>query len=145
MEINRPPKGVAIIVHVILWIHVGSAITGFLLSGIVSFWVFRHARGRDLVPAFWIWQRITQWLTVVLGAAGTGLYLLGRRPSAPLHLLYGALAILAIILLGAFGPKRDPGALLEGWQVNPAWILFGLNVFLWAMYGRGLTTGFFGF
>lgn len=130
---------------VVLWIHIGAAIVGFILSGIVAAWVLRQPASMDPSRRFWIWQRVTQWVTVVLGAAGAGAYLLGRRPSDPLHLLYGALAILAILLLGAFGPGRDPRELLAGWEVNPKWILFGLNLFLWLMYGRGLTTGFFGF
>ncbi len=130
--------------HFLLWIHVGAAIGGFILSTIISIAVLRHSSPENLSRSFWRWQRITQWVTVVLGAAGTGLYLSGRRPPDPLHLLYGALAVLAAILLGAFGPDRDPHELLQGWRVNPKWILFGLNVFLWAMYGRGLTTGFFG-
>lgn len=129
----------------LLWIHVGCALAGFVLSGIISVVVFRHVKDGELSKVFWRWQRTAQWITVVLGASGAGLYFSGRRPKDPLHLLYGILAILAIILLGAFGPDKDPRDLLQGWQVNPQWILFGLDAFLWAMYGRGLTTGFFGF
>lgn len=131
-------------VSVLWWIHVSAAIAGFILSGVVAAWTLRQQSPDALPRKFWGWQRSAQWITVVLGAAGTGLYLLGKRPTDPLHLLYGALALLAILFLGAFGPDRDPRELLQGWQVNPKWILFGLNVFLWAMYGRGLTTGFFG-
>lgn len=131
--------------QVLLWIHVAAAIAGFVVSGIVAAMVLRQKAFSDLSRNFWRWQRAAQGITVVLGAAGAGLYLTGHRPTDPLHLLYGALALLAILLLGAFGPTRDPRDLLAGWQVNPKWILFGLNVFLWMMYGRGLTTGFFGF
>jgi len=133
------------LVEILLWIHVSSAIVGFILSGIISIGVLRQTNYDALSRNFWRWERITQWITVLLGATGTGLYLLGQRPTDSLHLLYGALAILTIILLGAFGPDKDPKDILQGWQVNPKWLLFGLNVFLWAMYGRGLTTGFFGF
>ncbi|PSR21476.1 MAG: hypothetical protein C7B45_10630 [Sulfobacillus acidophilus] len=132
-------------VEVLLWIHVGTAIGGFILSGILSVWILRQSAVEDLPQAFWRWERTVQWTTIVLGAAGTGLYLEGQRPPDPLHLLYGALAVFTALLLAAFGPQKDPRELLGGWQVNPKWILFGLNVFLWAMYGRGLTTGFFGF
>lgn len=130
--------------QLLLDLHITAAIAGFIFSGIIAVGVLRRSAVQDLSKGFWRWQRITQWTTVVLGAAGTGLYLTGHRPTDPLHLLYGALALLAVILLGAFGPDRDPQELLAGWKVNPRWILFGLNVFLWAMYGRGLTTGFFG-
>ncbi len=132
-------------IQILWWIHVGAAVLGFVLSGIVAVLVLRRPKTEDLSQSFWRWQRTAQWITVVLGAAGTGLYLMGKRPTDPLHLLYGALALLAAMLLGAFGPDRDPRDLLQGWQVNPKWILFALDAFLWAMYGRGLTTGFFGF
>ena len=131
-------------ITILLWVHVGSALLGFVLSGITSVIVLRHVKDVPLSIRFWRLQRITQWITVLLGLAGMGLYLMGRRPTDALHLLYGALAVLTIIILGAFGPNKDAKELLQGWQVNPKWILFGLNVFLWAMYGRGLTTGFFG-
>lgn len=130
--------------HIFLSVHVGAAIAGFILSGIISAGVLRRHSPADLSQSFWRWQRAAQWITVVLGAAGALLYLSGNRPRDPLHMLYGALALLAVMLLGAFGPGRDPRDLLQGWNINPKWILFGLNVFLWAMYGRGLTTGFFG-
>lgn len=130
--------------QLLLDLHVAAAIAGFVLSGVIAVGVLRRPAVQDLGPGFWRWQRITQWTTVVLGAAGTALYLTGHRPKDPLHLLYGALALLATILLGAFGPGKDPQELMAGWKVNPRWILFGLNVFLWAMYGRGLSTGFFG-
>ncbi len=132
-------------IHLILWVHVSAAIGGFILSGIIAFWLLRQPDVTNLPHHFWQWQRTVQWITVVLGAAGTALYLLGKRPLDPLHLLYGGLALLATLLLAGFGPGRDPREVLQGWQINPKWILFGLNVFLWAMYGRGLTTGFFGF
>ncbi|MCY0879906.1 MAG: hypothetical protein OWU84_13330 [Firmicutes bacterium] len=131
--------------HVILWIHVGAGLAAFVLSGILSIIVLRIPAFESLPRAFWRWERLAQWITVVLALAGVTLYLTGHRPKDPLHLLYGALALLAIILLGAFGPDRDPKDILGGWQVNPKWILFALNVFLWAMLGRGLSTGFFGF
>ncbi|MCY0898474.1 MAG: hypothetical protein OWU33_05970 [Firmicutes bacterium] len=131
--------------EVILWIHVGAGLVAFVLSGILSIVVLRITQVEALPRTFWRWERITQWITVVLAAAGVTLYLLGKRPQDALHLLYGALALLAILLLGAFGPNRDPKEVLGGWQVNPKWILFALNVFLWAMLGRGLSTGFFGF
>lgn len=131
--------------RIILWIHVGSAIGGFILATGIGIWLLRRPRIDDLPRGFWRWQRTLQWMTVVLGLAGITLYLQGKRPMDPLHLLYGALALMAVLLLGAFGPNRDPKDLLQGWQVNPRWVFFGLNVFLWAMYGRGLTTGFFGF
>jgi hypothetical protein len=130
---------------IILWIHVSAAISGFILTGIISYVVLRGVHQSEFSPTFWRWQRVAQWVTVVLGASGVTLYLSGKRPQDPLHLLYGALALFAIILLAGFGPDRDPRDLLQGWKVNPQWILFGVNVFLWAMYGRGLTTGFFGF
>ena len=130
---------------VILWIHISSAIGGFILATGIGVWLWRQPT-IDLLPrTFWRWQRALQWITVVLGLAGTTLYLEGNRPRDPLHLLYGALALMAVLLLGAFAPHRDPKDLVVGWQINPKWVLFGLNVFLWAMYGRGLTTGFFGF
>lgn len=131
-------------IHVLLWIHVIAASGGFILSGILSVAALRKTSPDLLSRQFWRWERITQWVTVGLGASGTALYLLGRRPTDPLHLLYGALALLTVLLLSAFGPGKDPNDLMAGWRVNPKWILFGLNVFLWAMYGRGLTTGFFG-
>ncbi len=130
---------------VILWIHIGSAIGGFILATVIGVWIVRRTDISQLPRAFWRWQRTLQWMTVVLGLAGATLYLEGNRPMDPLHLLYGALALIAVLLLGAFAPNRDPQDLLQGWHVNPKWVLFGLNVFLWAMYGRGLTTGFFGF
>lgn len=129
---------------VLLWTHILAAIIGFVISGVVAGWTLKEPNPDALAPAFWRWQRVAQWITVVLGVAGTALYLTGKRPTDPLHLLYGALALLAIVLLGAFGPHRDPRELLQGWNINPKWILFALNVFLWAMYGRGLSTGFFG-
>ncbi len=128
----------------LLWIHILAAIVGFIISGVVAGWTLKQTSPEALPLSFWRWQRVAQWITVVLGAAGTALYLTGKRPTDPLHLLYGALALLAIVLLGAFGRDRDPREFLQGWKVNPKWILFALNVFLWAMYGRGLTTGFFG-
>lgn len=130
---------------IILSIHIGSAIGGFILATVLGVWIVRRTDISQLSRAFWRWQRTLQWITVVLGLAGATLYLEGKRPMDPLHLLYGALALMAVLLLGAFAPNRDPKDLLQGWQVNPKWVLFGLNVFLWAMYGRGLTTGFFGF
>lgn len=129
---------------VLLWIHIFAAIVGFIISGVVAGWTLKQTNPEALSPTFWRWQRTAQWVTVVLGAAGVALYLIGKRPTDPLHLLYGALALLAIVLLGAFGQNHDPREFLQGWKVNPKWILFALNVFLWAMYGRGLTTGFFG-
>lgn len=131
--------------HLLLWIHVAAALGGFILTGVISYIVLRHVHQGEFSRAFWRWQRAAQWITVALGASGAALYLSGQRPQDPLHILYGALALFAIILLGGFGPDRDPRELLQGWKVNPQWILFGVNVFLWAMYGRGLTTGFFGF
>lgn len=131
--------------RVILWIHIGSAIGGFILAAGIGVWLFRQPTVDALSRNFWRWQRTLQWMTVVLGLAGATLYLQGKRPMDPLHLLYGALALMTVFLLGAFGPHRDSKDLFQGWQVNPKWVLFGLNVFLWAMYGRGLTTGFFGF
>lgn len=129
----------------LLWIHVAAALVGFVLSGIISVVVLRNVKTATFSKGFWQGQRASQWITVLLGASGGALYLAGKRPRDPLHLLYGALALLAIVLLGAFGPDKDPRDFLQGWKVNPQWILFGLDVFLWAMYGRGLTTGFFGF
>lgn len=130
------------VVRFIFWVHVSMAVSGFVLSGVLAVWILRQADITHLSRNFWIWQRTVQWMTVVLGLAGTSLYLMGNRPKDPLHILYGALALLATLLLAGFGPDRDPRELLSGWSVNPKWILFGLEVFLWAMYGRGLTTGF---
>ena len=132
-------------ITLLLWIHVAAALSGFVLSGAIAYFVLRRVKQETFSRSFWRWQRAAQWITVVLGASGVGLYLSGQRPRDPLHLLYGALALFTIMLLGGFGPDRDPRDLLQGWKVNPQWILFGLDVFLWSMYGRSLTTGFFGF
>lgn len=132
-------------IDVLLVFHVGAAILGFVLSGILCVGVLRQQAYEDLSRNFWRWERVAQWITIILGVSGTTLYLMGQRPTDTLHLMYGALAILAIILLGAFGQDKDPRDVLQGWKVNPKWVLFGINVFLWAMYGRGFTTGFFGF
>lgn len=132
-------------ITVVLWIHVAAAFVGFVLSGVLAVIVLRTSDYRALSVRFWQGERVAQWVTVILAAAGAGLYVSGRRPTDILHLLYGALALLAVLFLAAFGPDRDPEELLQGWRVQPKWILFGCNVFLWAMYGRGLTTGLFGF
>ncbi len=132
--------------EVLLWIHVACACSGFVIAGGLGIAALR-ARKRnhgELSLSFWRWQRVVQGITVVLAGAGIGLYLSGRRPSDPLHLLYGALALLTILLQGATGPDRDLRDFFPGLRVKPVWIIFGLNAFLWAMYGRGLSTGFFG-
>ncbi len=130
--------------EVLLWVHVTSACSGFVIAGGLGIAALRARKRGELSPAFWKWQRAVQGITLVLAGAGVGLYLSGRRPIDPLHLLYGALALLTILLQGATGPNRDLRDFFPELRVNPIWIIFGLNAFLWAMYGRGLSTGFFG-
>ena len=102
----------------ILSSHRVSAMTGFVLSGVLS------------VGAWW--QETMPSSPPPLGGGngslwgdrrgGCGRYrrvfVLGQRPTDPLHLLYGVLATLIIMGLGAFSPDKDPRDLLQGWDVD---------------------------
>lgn len=134
---------------VILVGHVACAITGFLgASGLVVA-AYRQRKTGELTPRFWQYQAYVQIITVLLGVFGTALFLMGGRPKVILHILYGALALLTVVVERGMGRGRQLREVLAQdyghGHFNEAWWFFGLNLFLWAMYGRGLTTGFFGF
>ena len=137
--------------QVILDIHVAAALFGFVWSGGLAVAAWRSRSANVLSGRWWRAQVVVQVNTLILAACGVALWLEGGRPRDPLHILYGALALLTILFQRALGPD---GTLLDAvWAKPPedvpdrrlVWMAFGLNAFLWAMYGRGLTTGFFGF
>ncbi len=129
--------------------HVSCAILGFIGSLGLALAAVRQRKTGDLTPRFWQYQAAVQIITVLLGVFGTGLFLMGGRPKVILHILYGALALLTVLVERAMGrghALRESVAQDYGHgKFNEGWWFFGLNLFLWAMYGRGLTTGFFGF
>lgn len=148
--INEGGGETLLIYTLLLYGHIATAIFGFIVSGGLAIAALIQ-RGRGSLPKnFWIWQTVVQINTLLLAVFGTSLFLMGGRPKVILHILYGAIALLTILVQRAVGTD---GAMLEGmWPkkegragVNIAWVAFGLNAFLWAIYGRGLTTGFFGF
>lgn len=142
-----------LIYHILLVGHVTMAIAGFIVSGGLAIAAWRQRGKAAFSPQFWRWQTLVQIITVLLGAFGLGLFLIGSRPKVIWHLLYGALALLTVLMQRAVGTD---GAILAGMSAGGqeaaqaleprrlAWVVFGLNIFLWAMYGRGLSTGFFG-
>ncbi|MCL4494539.1 MAG: hypothetical protein M1294_06940 [Firmicutes bacterium] len=128
-------------------LHVAAALLGFVAALVLSIVAYRYRRQRELPDTFWKYQAYLQINTVLLGVFGTALYLMGGRPKVELHMLYGVLALLTVLAqrgLGRGGQLRQVLAEDYG-RFHEVWVYFGLNLFLWAMYGRGLTTGFFGF
>lgn len=148
--INEGGGETLLIYTLLLYGHIATAIFGFIVSGGLAIAALIQRSRGTLPKNFWIWQTVVQINTLLLAVFGTSLFLMGGRPKVILHILYGAIALLTILVQRAVGTD---GAMLEGmWPkkdgragVNIAWVAFGLNAFLWAIYGRGLTTGFFGF
>lgn len=136
----------ALTYHILLIGHILSAVTGFLLSVLLAVMTWQQRKAPALNERFWRWQTATQGITVILGAFGVGLFLLGHRPRVIWHLLYGALALLTVLLQRALAPgQATRQAIAQDYgRFSEAWVYFGLNLFLLAMYGRGLSTGFFG-
>jgi hypothetical protein len=140
--------------HAILYLHIATAIFGFVLSGTLSVVALLARKSGTFSLTFWRWETVVQLNTVLLGVLGVLLWALGGRPKVIWHVLYGGVALLTVLVQRAVGtdaqmvdnlwPRRGP-APESGRDLRWVWIVFSLNAFLWAMYGRGLTTGFFGF
>ncbi len=136
-----------ILYRIVLVLHVTTAIIGFLGALALSIAAYRQRRNRELPDKFWRFQTYLQINTLALGIFGTTLFVMGGRPKVEWHLLYGALALLTVLMQRGLGRGRQIRQVLaqDYGRFHEVWVYFGLNLFLWAMYGRGLTTGFFGF
>ncbi|OLZ09217.1 hypothetical protein BFX06_12515 [Sulfobacillus thermosulfidooxidans] len=135
------------IYHIVLIAHIATALGGFLGALALSIDAYRWRHQRELPDYFWKYQTYVQINTVLLGIFGTTLYLMGGRPKVEWHLLYGAVALLTVMVERGVGRGRQLRQVLaeDYGRFHEVWVYFGLNLFLMAMYGRGLTTGFFGF
>jgi hypothetical protein len=136
-----------VLFQIVLVLHIATALLGFVAALVLSIIAYRHRRQRELPDTFWKYQAYLQLNTLLLGVFGTALYLMGGRPKVELHMLYGALALLTVLAQRGLGRGRQLRQVLaeDYGKFHEVWVYFGLNLFLWAMYGRGLTTGFFGF
>lgn len=128
-------------------LHVGLAFILFFLSLALSIAAWRTRREKLLHSAFWRWQAVSQVGVLLLALSGATLYLLHFRPKDSLHILYGVLAILTIGMERGLMPRRSLRAVMESdyGRFHEVWVYFALNVFLFFMLGRGITTGVFGF
>ncbi len=133
--------------RILIDFHLTLAFTVFVQSLGLSLVAWRTRKSRVLPPGFWRWQSIMQVLVLILAASGIGLYLLSLRPLDPLHYLYGVLALLTIgIERGLMPGKGLRDVLAEDYgRFHEVWVYFGLSVFLMLMFGRGITTGLWGF
>lgn len=127
--------------------HVALAFAVFALSVGLSVSAWRLRRDRVLPVSFWRWQAFMQILVLILAASGATLYLLNFRPKDPLHFLYGILALLTIGLERGLMPGRGLREVIaqDYGRFHEVWIYFGLSIFLVLMFGRGITTGLWGF
>lgn len=134
-------------ISILLILHVGSGLIAFILSFALAIMAYRTRRDKVLSQKFWVWQNVLQILVLVLGLTGTILFMEGSRPKVIWHLLYGALALVTLLAQRALGRESELRRVLseDYGRFKEVWVYFGLNLFLWAMIGRGITTGFFGF
>lgn len=130
-----------------LIIHLVIAIIIIGLGLFLGIWGLRERRAAALPGKFWQLQGILQVAILIQSATGVILYLEGQRPKDPLHLMYGAIALLAIGFERGAMPGRtiretitsDYGRFNEGW-------IFGItNLLIFAVAGRALTTAIWGF
>lgn len=133
--------------RVFIDLHVGFAFILFFLSLGLSVAALRTRKQPSLNPAFWRWQSVTQIGVLLLAVSGASLYLVHLRPRDSLRFLYGVLALLTIGVQRGFMPGRSLRAVMESdyGKFHEVWVYFGLNLFLFFMLGRGITTGLFGF
>ncbi len=133
--------------QVVLALHVTAAFSGFAVSLGLVIAAYRSRRTGTLSARFWRWQAVIQIVTLALGVLGASLYAMGGRPKVAWHLLYGAIALLTILIQWGLRPHQTLRGILAAdyGRFNEVWVFFGLNLFLWIMYGRGLTTGLWGF
>lgn len=136
-----------ILYHLLIDLHVGFAFILFFLSLALSIVAWRTRKQKRLPAAFWRWQAVSQVGVLLLALSGASLYLVHFRPKDSLHILYGVLAILTIGVERGLMPNRSLRAVMENdyGRFHEVWVYFALNVFLFFMLGRGITTGLFGF
>jgi len=111
---------------------------GYVVVGIFSIgWLFGlvlWASKRQAGDWFWRWLVAAQVLAIVQALVGVVLLLLGRRPTAWLHYVYGFGPI--VILAIAHALARD-----ENFRARP-WMPFALASFIcFGLSLRALTTG----
>ncbi len=137
----------ALLYRSLITLHLSLAFLTFFLALGLSVAALRTRKQKSLHPGFWRWQMATQMGVLLLAVSGASLYLLHFRPRDPLHILYGALALLTIGLQRGLMPGRSLRDVMESdyGRFHEVWVYFGLNVFLFLMLGRGITTGLFGF
>lgn len=130
----------------ILALHVIAGTLAFVGSLGLSVAAFRSRKEGVLSARYWRYQGYVQLLTVLLGVFGAVLYAMGGRPKVEWHLLYGGMALLVVFIERGLGRERGLREVLvkDYGRFNEIWVFFGLNLFLWAMIGRGVTTGLWG-
>lgn len=137
----------SLLYRVFIDLHVGFAFILFSLSLALSIAAWRTRKEKLLHSAFWRWQAVSQIGVLLLAVSGGTLFLAHFRPKDSLHILYGVLALLTIGLQRGLMPGRSLRAVMENdyGKFHEVWVYFALNVFLFFMLGRGITTGLFGF
>ncbi len=133
--------------RVFINLHVILAFILFFLALGLSVAALRTRKQKSLNPAFWRWQAAAQIGVLLLAVSGASLYLVHLRPRDSLHVLYGVLALLTIGVERGLMPGRSLRIVMENdyGKFHEVWVYFDLNVFLFLMLGRGITTGLFGF
>lgn len=97
-------------------------------------------RKRPPGDRFWGWLTVAQVVAGVQALLGIGLFLMGRRPSALLHYVYG-LGPLAVLVV-AHVVARESQRARPGSRQLQAWVPFSLGSFIcFGLSLRALMTG----
>jgi heme A synthase len=106
------------------------------LWGLATWILRRHDPG----PGFWVWVTVAQIVAGTQVVIGIILLLLGKRPTVPLHYVYG---IGPLIVLGfAHWIAREGQKVKDGSNPFPAWIWFAGGSFIcFGLSLRAMMTG----
>ncbi len=130
-----------------LIIHFAVGIIIIGLGLMLGIWALRERRAPALSRKFWQIQGILQIAILLQSVTGIILYLEGNRPKDPLHLMYGAIALLAIGFERGAMPGQGIRQTIESdyGRFNEGWVFGVANLLIFAVAGRALTTAIWGF
>ncbi|MBX5467690.1 MAG: hypothetical protein K6U14_09415 [Firmicutes bacterium] len=131
---------------VVLNLHLGLAWALWVASGVMAGIWWRRRKNSEVPVRIWQYQGILQVAVLLQGALGLWLYETGPRPRDPLHVLYGVVLAVIVVVERSLLPAGRLRALWEAdWgRFAEGWGFFWLNLLTWLVVSRAISTGLWG-